>query len=77
MVPVPHQLIDMPYNSVSPATRMLYLAYACPYRFAEGHCAGGDYCSFPAGLERRCCFYCPEFESCPDSAGICQRFTGD
>ena len=54
-------------------TAVLFKAQSCPYLVAKIHCAGGDYCPFPEGGERLCCFYCGKLDSCPDKTGICVR----
>jgi len=52
---------------------MLYRAESCPFLVAGVHCAGGDYCPFPGGRERLCCFWCGKLVNCPDTTGICVR----
>ena len=64
----------MSYESALPIIKMFYLAHSCPYLFFENRCAGGDYCPFPPGKDKLCCFFCPWFDSCPDKTGVCQRF---
>lgn len=65
----------MPYQSTEPRlSAALLRAASCPFLIHGDRCAGGDYCHFPAGKEHRCCFFCTEFESCPDRSGICTRF---
>lgn len=64
----------MPYSPKLPNSRLVHLAFSCPFRFSVTHCGGGDYCDFPEGRDRLCCFYCPRFESCPDPDGVCQHF---
>lgn len=66
----------MAYRSVSRATRMLYRAFSCSFRFGWNHCAGGDYCPFPPGRDRLCCFFCPSFESCSGSHRSMPAFSG-
>lgn len=66
--------VPMAYRPIPRATRTLYRAFSCPFRFGWNHCAGGDYCPFPSGHDRLCCFFCPSFESCPDPEGVCQHF---
>lgn len=63
----------MPYKSASPITKKMFLAHSCPYLKNDYLCAGGDYCPFPPGKAKLCCFYCPLFDKCPDRTGICER----
>lgn len=65
----------MPYMSGdSKFTRALFVAKTCPYLVFEVHCAGGDYCRFPSGRKKHCCFFCNHFYSCPDKTGVCTHF---
>ena len=65
----------MPYESAHYRfTRALYRAHSCPWLFQDSRCGGGDYCPFPPGESRTCCFFCPFFDSCPDRSGVCMRF---
>ena len=64
----------MSYKPVSQTTKKFYLAHSCPYLFQDRHCAGGDYCPYPPGKEKLCCFFCPRFDTCPDKTGVCVRF---
>jgi hypothetical protein len=59
-----------PYNYV---IGMLSRAHSCPFLVGGLHCAGGDYCPFPEGEERLCCFFCGRLLDCPDATGICVR----
>ena len=52
---------------------LIYRANSCPYLFHGDRCAGGNYCHFPEGDNRLCCFFCGRFGSCPDREGICVR----
>jgi hypothetical protein len=64
----------MPYHSKNPRLMRLFLrAHSCPWLILGEHCAGGDYCPFPPGSERLCCFFCPRLDGCPDNTGICER----
>ncbi|MCE5249857.1 hypothetical protein LLG96_06515 [bacterium] len=64
----------MAYDSVHKRlTKVLYKASSCPFLFAEVHCAGGDYCPFPEGKDKLCCFFCARFDICPDKTGVCTR----
>lgn len=64
----------MSYKPGSQTIKILYLAHSCPYLFHNKYCAGGDYCPFPPGKEKLCCFFCPMFATCPDKTGVCARF---
>lgn len=64
----------MPYRSVSKITKLFYHAHSCTFIHSGWHCAGGDYCPFPPGLDKMCCFVCPLFDKCPDKTGVCERF---
>ena len=54
-------------------TGVLLKAKSCPFLAANIHCAGGDYCPFPEGQDKICCFFCSKLAACPDKTGICVR----
>jgi hypothetical protein len=66
----------MPYFSAYPRlTGLLLRAHSCPFLFPVERCAGGDYCPFPPGRDRICCFFCQRLDDCPDKTGVCGRLT--
>jgi len=66
----------MGYKSLEPKlTRAIFDTFSCPFLVMEQRCAGGDYCPYQPGRDKLCCFFCPRFDDCPDTTGVCTRFT--
>lgn len=73
-----HSVPSMSYSFTDDRiSAMLFRSHSCPFLIAGVHCAGGDYCPYPEGEERLCCFYCGKLDNCPDKTGICIRLKED